>query len=263
MENTIQKAKVEIKSRIKGLFVGRGKKDDPIGTVAYVLWDSKNPRNAAHGAKEQFVPSELPLYAKLLDSINRELKGYIAENVTATAFDIYSMRQGVVLRYYQIAKALAAAKQNNSELKMESLYQDFMSAREREIVKDFAECVKTLLDSGNYIRLYDANLINYVELAVPEGVEIPQGTILKFDDGKATYTNRTGIPFEVATRDWPKFKRDRAVVQVFDADTEYPVYAVKFSARPTGVNEELLLAKAELFKACPAYVCNRVAEAIA
>ncbi|MBO7449513.1 MAG: hypothetical protein J6U54_04020 [Clostridiales bacterium] len=261
-ENIISTNPVTIENRIKMVVVGRGKKDDPVGHIANVVWNATKPQEAAHGAKEQFIPADCPLYAKALEVITTELKTHLADGETNTAFDIYAMRQGVVLRYYQIAKAMKAAREAGTELDIESLYQDFMTDKERGIIAEFVDTLQKLLASKNYVRLYDANLINYVELAVPEGVKIPNGTVLKFDNGVATYKDKNGIAYEVSTRDWKNFKRDRATVQVFDEDTEYPVYATKFSSRPSGLNQELLLAKAELFKACPAYVCDRVGQAL-
>lgn len=253
---------VKIENRVKMVVVGRGKKDDPVGHIANVVWSATNPQEKAHGGKEQFVPAECPLYAEALKVITTELKAHLTEEKTNTAFDIYTMRQGVLLRYYQAAKLIKAARENDEPVAIEKMYQDFMGDTEREIIADFVDTLQKILDTKNYVRLYDANLINYVELVVPEGVKIPNGTALKFEGGVAHYKDGNGIVYDITTRDWKNFKRSNAVVQIFDEDTDYPVYATKFSSRPSGLNQELLLAKAELFKACPAYVCNRVGQAL-
>ena len=72
-ENIISANPVTIENRIKMVVVGRGKKDDPVGHIANVVWNATKPQEAAHGAKEQFIPADCPLYAKALEVITTEL----------------------------------------------------------------------------------------------------------------------------------------------------------------------------------------------
>lgn len=259
MNKTTNTTTNNIKSRVFMIALGRGKQTDPTGHYAYCAWDELS-NEKAHGGQDDFVPAEMPLYAQLLNVIATELELHVNEGMKDSSIEVYSILNGVVLKFREVMKQYNQNKANGiADLDIEAFYQNFMDEKQKSVVARFATALKTLWDNGNIVRVSDSNLINYVELMVPQGVKIPDGTVLKFANSKATFKASNGYSYEITAR-WKNFKRERATVRVFDAEGEYPVYAVKLSNQPSGRTLQLLMAKSNLYKLCPEHTVDRVAE---
>lgn len=234
----------------------RGKKDDSEGKVATV--DYIRGKEADPLYTKKYVPKETPSYAQCFVSITTALKKY--EDKSGVAINIYAPRNGVAAKGWEISRKVSIANRTGTPVDMDSLYQEFMGKFEQDAIKDYVDTLQKLLANKNIVRMNDIQLINYVELDIPEGITINEGEELMFENSVARVVTEDGLEFDIHAR-WKDFSRNKAKVAVFYKDTDYPVHAVKLSNNPKNLTAELLLARDELWKEVPEVVRNVVAEA--
>ena len=230
--------------RINIVAVGRGSRDDNEGKAALTMYRADAPWMEAANEEITFNPSDISLrnvlIAKIVDATHDLLdSGFVG------AINVYTIREGLVLKYYELSKKISASRREGTIFDVSTCYRDFMTEGDKNAIAELANTIQDALDAGCQFRISDASLVNYVELVVPDGVELHEGDKLDFVNGVA----ENGV----TVRSWKGFERKNAEVHIMNAQSEYPVYVLKRSTAQNMPKAQMKLTDAvnKLWAKCP------------
>ena len=230
--------------RINIVAVGRGSRDDAEGKVAISMYREDAPWLAAANEEQTFNPADISLrnviIAKIIDATHMLL-----DNGFVGSINVYTLRDGIVLKYYEIAKRMAAANREHEHFDVTKCYRDFMTEGDKNAIAELAATIQEALGKGCQFRMSDAGLVNYLELVVPDNVELKAGDKLDFIQGQTADG--------VTVRSWKTFERKNAEVHVMYENTQYPVYVLKRSTAQNMPKRQAKLADVvtKLWAKCP------------
>jgi len=212
--------------RAEIILVGRGQIDDAEGKYALTLYRADDATIAAYNEEGTFVPQEHRLANVLINKACDVVDAYVNDCKFVGNINIHTIYNGVVLKYRQIASMLRE-EHEGKPFNMESLYQEFHTEEDRKAIARLVGTIRNALAHGCFIRFLDVGMASYTELNVPRNVEIADGTVADFADGKAIVADANGVKREILVRSWDTFARKGAVIRKMRANTKYPVYAVR------------------------------------
>lgn len=229
--------------KINIIAIGRGSREDAQGKVALTMYREDSPWLEAVNEETTFDPAEISLrnvlIAKIVDSTRAML-----DNGFKGIINVYTLREGIVLKYYEIAKKMSEAHKNGTPFDVTSCFYDFMNEGDKAAIAELADTIAEALEKGCLFRISDVSLVNYLELVVPEGVELHNGDKLNFVNGTA----ENGV----TVRGWKTFARKDAEVRVMN-ENRYPVYVLRRSLGQNMPRRQAKLADVvtKLWAKCP------------
>ena len=212
--------------RAEIVLVGRGQIDDAEGKYALTLYRADDSTLAAYNDEGTFNPQEKRLANVLIAQGCNVINAYVNEEKFVGNINVHTIYNGVVLKYRQIANMLREEREGKP-FEMEALFQDFHTQDDKDAITLLVETVRNALAHGCFIRFLDVGMVSYTELNVPRNVEIADGTVADFAEGKAIVADVNGVKREILVRSWDTFARKGAVIRKMRANTKYPVYAVR------------------------------------
>lgn len=230
--------------RINMVVVGRGSRDDAEGKVALTMYRADAPYLEAVNEEMAFNPADITLRNAIIAKISEKTHELLGAGFVGS-INVYTLREGITLKYFEIAKKVAHSRNTGEPFEIESCYREFMTDGDKNAVAELANTLQDALDAGCQFRLSDVSMVNYLELVVPDGVELKAGDKLDFAQGKTA----NGI----SVRNWATFERKNAEVIVMNADSEYPIYALKRSTASAMPKAQAKLADVvtKLWAKCP------------
>lgn len=237
--------------RTEIIAVGRGMSDDLEGKFALTMYRSDQNSIAAYNDEGSFVPQEHHLSSFLIEKVCNAVDAYVGEAKYVGNINVYTLNNGIVLKYRQIAGMLREEREHGTPFAMEKLFvEGIHNEDDRKAITHLVETVKNAVKAGCTIRFIDVRMASYIELVVPKGVDIADGTIADFENGKAMVDDVNGVKREVLVRNWEGFARKGAKIVKFRNTAEnYPIYALK---RTLGASKTKLEAVvSDLWAKCP------------
>lgn len=237
-------AENNIMKKLNIVAVGRGSREDSEGTLALTMYREDTPWVDAVNEVTKFNPGEISLRNALIAKIDDAVHTMLEAGFKGV-INVYTLREGIVLKYYEIAKKMSEAHKNGVPFDVTTCFQDFMTSGDKAAIAELAETIKTALDAKCVFRISDVSLVNYLELVVPNGVELHNGDKLNFIDGVA----ENGV----TVRNWKGFARKDAEVRVINENSAYPVYALRRSLGQNMPRRQAKLADVvtKLWAKCP------------
>lgn len=241
------KGEIKMADKIKRInmgITGRGSADDVEGKVAFNMYRADAPWLEAVNEVNTFDPKSISLRNVIIGKIVAKTHELLDAGFVGS-INIYTLREGIVLKYYELAKKISYSRKNGTIFDVTSCYREFHTDADKEAIKALADTIQDALDAGCQFRMYDISLVNYLELVVPEGVELHAGDKLNFVKGKT----ENGV----SVRSWATFERKDAEVIVMNADNEYPIYVLRRSTSQNMPKAQAKLADVvtKLWAKCP------------
>ena len=229
--------------RINMVVVGRGGADTA-GKVAMTMYRADAPWLDAVNEEVEFDPKDISLRNVIIAKISEKTHELLGAGFVG-AINVHTLREGIVLKYYELAKKISASRNNGVPFDLESCYHEFHTEGDKNAIAELANTIQDALDAGCQFRMGDVSLVNYLELVIPDGAEIKAGDKLTFVQGRT----ESGI----SVRSWATFERKNAEVIVMNADSKYPIYVLRRSTGQTMPKAQAKLADVvtKLWAKCP------------
>ena len=257
--------------RLEIVAVGKGSIDDVQGKIALTAYRADDAKKEAYNmgeiseanrakmtaeqialeeAKPFFNPREASLSTTLInrecDVVNAMLDAGFVGNI-----NIHTLLQGVTLKYREMAKYKKQARESGMPFDVSLCFQPWHSEADKNAIVYMSDTLDKALEKKCSIRFIDVGLANYIELVVPAGLKIANGTVADFEGGKAMVADENGIKREVSVRNWPEFARKGAVIiKMARGSEKYPIYVLKrtLNADKTSKLEDVV---SKNWKKCP------------
>jgi hypothetical protein len=236
--------------RAEIVVVGRGQVDDAEGKYALTMYRADNASIPAYNEEGTFVPQDVRLVNVLITHACDVINSYVNDAKFVGNINVHTVRQGFVLKYREIAKMMRTEREDGVPFSKEKLFKDFHTEADRRAIGYLADTVKNALDHKCTIRFLDVSMASYIDLLVPQGVEIADGTIADFENGKALVNDVNGMKREILVRNWDDFARkDAKIIKMRNADAKYPVYALERTLSDKKTKLESVVS--DLWAKCP------------